>query len=80
MIQDLTFDEIVWRYDMLNDLIEDNLEKIQENFSSEERDMELLRQFIGASLIYLQLKGCITITLHKGQTRGCAIYSHSSTM
>lgn len=66
MIQDLTLDEIVWRYDMLNDLIEDNLEKVQEDFSSEERDMELLRQFIGASLIYLQLKGCITVTLHKG--------------
>lgn len=65
MIQDLTLDEIVWRYDMLNDLIKDNLEKAQEDFSSEDRDMELLRQFIGASLIYLQLKGCITVTLHK---------------
>lgn len=65
MIQDLTLDEIVWRYEMLNDLIEDNLQEIQDDSLSEEEDANLLRRFIGASLVYLQNKGYIAVTLHQ---------------
>lgn len=65
MIQDLTLDEIVWRYEMLNELIEDNLQEIQDDSLSEEEDANLLRRFIGASLVYLQNKGYITVTLHQ---------------
>lgn len=65
MIQDLTLDEIVWRYDMLNDLIKTNLHEIQKDSLSEDEDLKLFHGFIGASLIYLQHKGCITVTLHK---------------
>lgn len=65
MMQDLTLDEILWRYEMLNELIEDNLQEIQEDFLSEEEDAKLLRRFIGASLVYLQNKGYISVILHQ---------------
>lgn len=65
MMQDFTLDEIVWRYGLLNDLIEHNLHEIQDELLSKDEDFKSLYRFIGASLIYLQLKGCITVTLHK---------------
>ena len=69
MVQDLKLDEIVSCYEMLNDMIENNLDEIQENSLSEEEDTNLLRRFIGASLVYLQNKGFIDVTLHqKGKT------------
>lgn len=64
MIQDFTLDEIVWRFEMQNDLIETNLHEIQKDSLSEDEDSNLFHGFIGASLIYLQHKGCITVTLH----------------
>lgn len=73
MIQDLTLDEIKWRFEMLNDMIEENLSKIQEEHADEE--YKHLHRYVGAALVYLQQIGGITINLHKGRKTENALFT-----
>ena len=73
MTQELALDEIVWRYETLNNYIEPSFQDILDNGGvlPEDQDMTGLTQFLGASLIYLHKAGAIAIELHKeGKVEG----------
>ena len=72
MVQDLTLEEITWKYDKLNDKITtQHLEttdgKLSEFISllPEDKDIRHIKLLICGSLVYLHKVGAITITLHK---------------
>lgn len=74
MIQNLTLDEIKWRFEMLNDTIEDNMSEIQEE-STDSEEYKHLHRYVGAALVYLQQIGGITIILHKGRKAENALFT-----
>lgn len=64
MIQDFTLEEIKWRYNMLNDEIDDNINLNAIKLQQDENTYSL-KQLICGSLIYLHKIGAINIILHK---------------
>lgn len=66
MKQDLTLDEIAWRYEILRDSIDEDLKEKSIELTQEDKDLRSITDFMQASLIYLQRIGAIAITLHKG--------------
>ena len=64
MIEDLTKEEMLWRYESLmdcitNEISEDDIEK-----QPEDKDVKYINDLISGSLVYLQKVGAITIFLH----------------
>lgn len=70
MIQELSLDEIAWRYETLNYNIEPSLQEIIDNggILPEDQDVSCLTSFVSASLVYLQKAGAISIVLHKDES------------
>lgn len=70
MIQELSLDEIAWRYETLNYNIEPSLQEIIDNggILPEDQDVSCLTSFVAASLVYLQKAGAISIVLHKDES------------
>ena len=77
MIQELTLDEIGWRYETLNDNIEPSLQDIIDNggILPEDQDVRCLTSFVSASLVYLQKVGAISIVLHKEENLDGAFFT-----
>ena len=63
MIQDITLEEIKWRYDMLNDDIDDSINQNAIKLQQDE-NITHVKQLICGSLIYLHKIGAINIILH----------------
>lgn len=77
MIQNLTEDEMLWRYENLMLYItakisEDDIEKL-----SEDRDVDYINDLISGSLVYLQKVGAINIVLHNEEDIDGAIFTAS---
>ena len=77
MIQDLTKEEMLWRYENLMDFItneisEDDIEKLPED-----KDVDFINDLISGSLVYLQKAGAINILLHNDEDVEGAMFTAS---
>ena len=75
MIQDLTKDEMLWRYENLmkyitDEISEDDMEKLPED-----KDVVFISDLIRGSLVYLQKAGAINIVLHNDEDVDGAMFS-----
>ncbi|UKK61699.1 N-6 DNA methylase [Prevotella communis] len=77
MIQDLTKDEMLWRYANLMDFIINEIEKNGIEKLPEDKDVDYLNDLISGSLVYLQKAGAISIILNNDEKVGCAMFTAS---
>ena len=64
MTQDLTKDEMLWRYENLTEYITNEIEENNIEVQSEDKDVDYINDLICGSLVYLQKAGAIKILLH----------------
>ena len=64
MIQDLTKDEMLWRYESLMDYITNEISEDEIELQPEDKDVEYIKDLISGSLVYLEKAGAIKIVLH----------------
>lgn len=64
MIQDLTKDEMLWRYESLMDYVTNEISEDEIELQPEDKDVEYIKDLISGSLVYLEKAGAIKIVLH----------------
>ena len=64
MIQDLTKEEMLWRYESLMDYITNEIEENDIEVQPEDKDVDYIKDLICGSLVCLQKIGAIKILLH----------------
>lgn len=77
MIQDLTQDDMLWRYLNLIEYITNELEENNVEVQSEDKDVDYINDLISGSLVYLQKKGAIKIVLHNDEDVDGAMFTAS---
>ena len=78
MIQEYTLDEIAWRFEMLNDMIELSPKDILDNADILPEDNDIntrILNFATAALVYLQHEGRITVNLHTREKVADALFT-----
>lgn len=66
MIQDITQEEVLWRFEILNNEVEDLFEDTPYNLQEEDKGIQRLESLVCGALIYLESCGAIKFMLHKG--------------
>jgi len=77
MIQDLTKEEMLWRYENLMDYITNEIEDDNIEVQPEDKDVEYIKDLISGSLVYLQKAGAIKIILHNDKAVDGALFTAS---
>ena len=77
MIQDLTKEEMLWRYDNLIELISNEIEENDIEVQPEDKDVDHIDDLIRGSLVYLQKVGAINIALHNDNDVDGAVFTAS---
>ena len=77
MIQDLTKEEMLWRYESLMDYITYEIEDNNIEVQPEDKDVDYIKDLISGSLIYLQKAGAIKIILHNDNAVDGAMFTAS---
>ena len=77
MIQDLTKEEMLWRYDNLIEFISNEIEENDIEVQPEDKDVDHIDDLIRGSLVYLQKAGAINIVLHNDEDIDGALFTAS---
>ena len=77
MIQDLTKEEMLWRYENLMKFITDEIEENDIEVQPEDKDVDYISDLISGSLVYLQKADAIKIVLHNEKTVDDALFTAS---
>ena len=77
MIQDLTKEEMLWRYESLMDYITNEISEDDIDIQPEDKDVKYIRDLISGTLIYLQKAGAINIFLHNDEDVDGAMFTAS---
>ena len=77
MIQDLTEEEILWRYENLMEFVTNEIEDDNIEVQPEDKDVEYIKDLISGSLVYLQKSGAIKIILHNDKDVEGAMFTAS---
>lgn len=75
MIQDLTKDEMLWRYENLMKLITDEIDDNSIEKQPEDKDVDFIDELISGALVYLQKVGAINIVLHNDENVDGAVFT-----
>ena len=77
MIQDLTKDEMLWRYENLMEFITNEIDENGIEEQPEDKDVNNISELISGSLVYLQKAGAIKIVLHNEKGVDGAMFTAS---
>ena len=77
MIQDLTEDEMLWRYENLIKFITDEISENDIEKKAEDKDVDYIEDLISGSLVYLQKAGAINIVLHNDENNDGTMFTAS---
>ena len=77
MIQDLTEDEMLWRYENLMSYITDEISEDEIELQPEDKDVDFIDDLISGSLVYLQKISAINIVLHDNEDVEGALFTAS---
>ena len=77
MIQDLTKEEMLWRYESLMDYITNEIDENDIEVQPEDKVVDYIKDLISGSLIYLQKAGAIKIVLHNDKDVDGAMFTAS---
>lgn len=75
MIQDLTKDEMLWRYENLMKFITDEIDENSIEIQPEDKDVNFIDEIISGALVYLQKVGAINIVLHNEENVDGAVFT-----
>lgn len=77
MIQDLTKEEMLWRYENLMEIIENEISDEDIEKQPEDKDVDYFSDLISGSLVFLQKAGAINIILHNDDDVAGAMFTAS---
>ena len=77
MIQDLTKDEMLWRYESLREYITPESDENNIEVQSEDKDVDYINDLISGSLVYLLKADAINIFLHNEEDVDGAMFTAS---
>ena len=74
-MNDLTKDEMLWRYENLMKLITDEIDDNSIEKQPEDKDVDFIDELISGALVYLQKVGAINIVLHNDENVDGAVFT-----
>lgn len=75
MIEELTKDEMLWRFENLMEFVTNEVSEDDIELQPEDKDVEYINDLISGSLVYLQKVGAINIVLHNDKAVEDAMFT-----